>query len=72
MTRRDWWLGVGAVCLTLLANVGCPRHEYIVLGPDRSDVIRHDRWTGDHQHMWIEGRGTLTDPLSIPIQPGIR
>ena len=49
---------------SLLMHAACPRYEYIVLGPENADVIRHDRWTGDNEHMWIIGRGpnSLTDP----------
>ena len=67
MTRRDWWLGVALVTLSLLAHVACPRYEYIVLGPQNGDVIRHDRWTGDNDHMWIIDRGpnNLTSPLPL-------
>ena len=65
MTRRDWWLGVGLVTAGLLIHAACPRYEYIVLGPENADVIRHDRWTGDNEHLWIIDRGpnNLTEPL---------
>ena len=41
--------------------------EYIVLGPQNVDVIRHDRWTGENDHMWIIDRGpdSLTSPLPL-------
>ena len=38
-----------------------------MLGPQSTDVIRHDRWTGDNDHMWIidRGPGSLTAPLPL-------
>ena len=48
MTRHDWWLGIGAIVLTLLVHAIIPqylprydwRHQGNVLW------LRVDRWTG--------------------------
>ena len=71
MTRRDWWLGLAVLTVAVLLNAAIPacfpRYEYIVLGPQNADVIRHDRWTGENDHMWIIDRGpdSLTPPLPL-------
>ncbi len=71
MTRRDWWLGIALLTVALLLHAtipACvPRYEYIVLGPQSTDVIRHDRWTGRNDHMCIIDRGpdSLTAPLPL-------
>ena len=71
MTRRDWWLGLGVLTvafrLSAAIPAGFPRYECIVLGPQNVDVIRHDRWTGENDHMWIIDRGpdSLTSPLPL-------
>ena len=57
MTRRDWWLGVALVAGGLVFHAACPRYEFQTFGPLNADVLKVDRWTGEHQHMWIVGRG---------------
>ncbi len=46
VTRRDWWIGVGAVVLALLVHATVPRYEWRVAGTPALLAIRIDRWTG--------------------------
>ena len=72
--NRDRWRVVFVLAFVALAHAAIPacfpRYEYIVLGPYNADVIRHDRWTGDNDHMWIVDRGpdNLTPPLPLPFR----
>lgn len=43
MTRRDWWLGIAALCMAVLLHALLPRYALTV----RNDgFIRFDHWTG--------------------------
>ena len=71
LSRIDWWFGILVIAVVLLTHIACPRYEYIVLGPNQSDVLRHDRWTGDSEHMGLIDRGDsrgTTEPLPLPFQ----
>jgi hypothetical protein len=49
MTRRDWWLGIGAVVVAILLHAAIPRYAWRdTSGPYRQAglVMRIDRWTG--------------------------
>ncbi len=64
MTRRDWWLGVSAICLVILFHAIFPRYELqagsqsSVSGPY---ILRLDRWTGAVQEPQV-GRGWVSIP----------
>ena len=47
MTRRDWWLGVGAVVAAVLLHAAIPRYTWREFGPRAPYLlVRLDRWTG--------------------------
>lgn len=48
MTRRDWWMGVGALVLALLLHAAFPRYDWRAVGADNLPW-RVDRWTGTIQ-----------------------
>ncbi len=62
ISRREWWLGVGLVFVALMAHALLPRYEYTAFGPQNPDVIRVDRWTGDHELLFLRG-GSLQLPF---------
>jgi hypothetical protein len=49
MTRRDWWLGIAVVVLTLLLHAAVPRYEWRTAG---RGMLRIDRWTGQAFSVW--------------------
>ncbi len=75
MSRGDWWLWLVflVAALTLHAAIpACfPRYEYVTFGPANSDVLRIDRWTGEHQHRFIVDPGAsdvMTVPRGMPLR----
>jgi len=61
MTRRDWWLGVAAVVLALLAHAAFPRYDWRNIGP--APRVRIDRWTG---HAVV---GSFEHGVWTPVKP---
>ena len=59
LARRDWWIGVGLIVLTLLAHAVIPqylpRYEFRPL--ERFEGQRIDRWTGTAQMFRVDGNG---------------
>lgn len=47
MTRRDWWLGIGALVLAVLLHAALPRYTW-QSGPG-GIPWRVDRWSGTIQ-----------------------
>ena len=61
ITKRDWWIGVGAVVLALLVHAWVPRYEWRT--PEYAAVaIRIDRWTGAAE------LGSFRDGLSTDLR----
>ena len=70
MTRRDWWLWLTFLTVALLLHAAIPacfpRYEYLTFGPENADVLKIDRWTGEHQHRFIVGRAEgFSSPMPI-------
>ena len=73
MTRRDWWLGVGAVVATILLHAFVPRYEWRNIGA--APVVRIDRWTGQairgtfEAGRWTPPQAPLAIVHSEPLPP---
>lgn len=72
MSRKDWRMLAILVAAALVAHAAVPacwpRYEWHTFGPTNSDVLRVDRWTGEHQHAFIvddDRRNGLTVPLPL-------
>ena len=46
ISRRDWWIGIVLVVLTILVHALVPRYEYQQAGPGSIAWVRVDRWPG--------------------------
>jgi len=64
MRPRDWWLGIAALVLAILAHAAIPRYEYRnhPLPSGEFYMIRVDRWTG-RAEIGTLGRGRPWQPL---------
>ena len=72
MNRKDWRALAILAAAALVAHAAVPacwpRYEWHIFGPTNSDVLRVDRWTGEHQHAFIvndDRRDGFTAPLPL-------
>jgi hypothetical protein len=66
MTRRDWWLGIGAIALVILLHAVFPRYEWRGEG---TGLIRIDRWTGSAVvGTWEAGRWTYQPTITFRVE----